>query len=135
MHIAPFKVDALPLCGILSPANLLFTTPLPCLSLRFLGNPLNCDVSHSEGSDLSKSMERRVCAILAADVVGFSALMRRDEEATLQVLRELFATMRLLVDERHGRVFGGAATTPSRIFKPHSGGPMRRRNPEGHRTA
>ena len=108
MYIAPSSVGALPPSGIRSRGNLLFTTPILCLSLETIGNPLNCDVSHSEGSDLGKSIERRVCAILAADVVGFSALMRRDEEETLRALKELFATMRLLVDERHGRVFSGA---------------------------
>lgn len=53
-------------------------------------------------------MERRISAIMAADVVGFSRLLRRDEDATLAELKELFAVMRQLVEERHGRVFGSA---------------------------
>jgi class 3 adenylate cyclase len=41
-------------------------------------------------------MERRLSAILAADVVGYSALMERDEAATFERLRtrrtELFGS-------------------------------------------
>ncbi len=53
-------------------------------------------------------MERRLAAILAADVVGYSRLMEADEEATLATLN----AYRRFVDERiadhRGRVFGGA---------------------------
>jgi adenylate cyclase len=34
-------------------------------------------------------MERRLAAILAADVVGFSRLMERDEAGTLVVLKAM----------------------------------------------
>jgi adenylate cyclase len=54
------------------------------------------------------SLERRTVAILATDVVGFSQLMRQDEEATLAALKELFAVMHQLVEECHGHAFGGA---------------------------
>jgi adenylate cyclase len=53
-------------------------------------------------------MERRVVAILAADVVGFSRLMGRDEDATLKTLHNHFALINQLIDERHGRNFSGA---------------------------
>jgi class 3 adenylate cyclase len=53
-------------------------------------------------------MERKQCAIFAADVVGFSRLMGRDEEATVSAVRESFAVVQQLVEERHGQVFGGA---------------------------
>ena len=33
-------------------------------------------------------MERRLAAILSADVVGYSRLMEADEEGTLKVLKE-----------------------------------------------
>lgn len=33
-------------------------------------------------------MKRRLAAILAADVVGFTALMARDEEGTMKALRD-----------------------------------------------
>jgi class 3 adenylate cyclase/TolB-like protein len=51
-------------------------------------------------------MERRLAAILAADVVGYSRLMERDEAGTFQRLRthrkELFEPA---IQEHHGRVF------------------------------
>ncbi len=34
-------------------------------------------------------MERRLAAILAADVVGYSRLVRADEEGTLRAYREV----------------------------------------------
>ncbi len=49
---------------------------------------------------------RRLAAILAADVVGFSALMEQDEEGTLARIKSL---RREVIDpnvkEHHGRVF------------------------------
>jgi adenylate cyclase len=51
-------------------------------------------------------VQRRLAAILAADVVGFSALMGRDEEGTLAQVKSL---RREVIDpkvkEHHGRVF------------------------------
>ena len=51
-------------------------------------------------------MERRLAAILAADAVGYSRLIRADEEGTLTALRKLRAD---LIDpkiaEHHGRIF------------------------------
>ena len=48
---------------------------------------------------------RRLAAILAADVVGFSSMMERDEEGTL---RRLKATQRDIIEprvrEHHGRI-------------------------------
>jgi adenylate cyclase len=50
-------------------------------------------------------MERRRAAVLAADVVGYSRLIRKDEEGTIATLRALRAD---LVDpkiaEHHGRI-------------------------------
>jgi adenylate cyclase len=50
-------------------------------------------------------VERRLAAILAADVVGYSRLMGEDEEGTLAVLKTL---RRELIDpkveEHHGRI-------------------------------
>ena len=39
-------------------------------------------------------MERRLAAILAADVVGYSRLIRADEEGTLAALKELRVDVR-----------------------------------------
>src|ERR1043166_4517125 len=51
-------------------------------------------------------MERRLAAILAADVVGYSRLMEQDEADTFQRLRahrtELFEPE---IEKRHGRIF------------------------------
>ena len=51
-------------------------------------------------------MERKLAAILAADVVGYSALMERDEAGTFDRLvagrKELFEPE---IEKRHGRIF------------------------------
>ncbi len=53
-------------------------------------------------------MERRLAAILAADVVGYSRLMEADEEATARTLSTYREIIEGLVARRRGRVFGGA---------------------------
>ena len=51
-------------------------------------------------------MDRKLAAILAADVVGYSALMERDEQGTFERLKALRRTMfEPLVKEHHGRIF------------------------------
>ncbi len=60
------------------------------------------------GSVMAKNVQRRLAAILAADVVGYSRLMEANEETTLATLD----TYRRFIDERiaehRGRVFGSA---------------------------
>lgn len=55
---------------------------------------------------IRSTMERRLAAILAADVVGYSALMERDEAGTFDRLKagrkELFEPE---IARRHGRIF------------------------------
>jgi len=53
-------------------------------------------------------MERRLVAILAADVVGYSRLMGDDEEATLATLNAYRGIIDGLVADHRGRVFGSA---------------------------
>ncbi len=53
-------------------------------------------------------MERRLAAILAADVVGYSRLMEADEEATVRTLSTHRAIIDGLVASHNGRVFGSA---------------------------
>jgi len=53
-------------------------------------------------------MERRLAAILAADVAGYSSLMEADEEATLRTLNACREVIDRLVASHHGRVFGSA---------------------------
>src|SRR5262249_11176520 len=51
---------------------------------------------------------RRLAAILAADVAGYSRLMATDEEATLRTLDAYRRTISDLIGEHAGRIFGGA---------------------------
>ncbi len=51
-------------------------------------------------------MERRLAAILAADVVGYSRLMGADEEATLSTLDAYRRVIDDLIGNHRGRVFG-----------------------------
>ena len=53
-------------------------------------------------------MERRLAAIMATDVVGYSRLMEADEEATARTLSAYRETIEGMVASHHGRVFGSA---------------------------
>ncbi|UVO33046.1 tetratricopeptide repeat protein [Bradyrhizobium arachidis] len=53
-------------------------------------------------------MMRRLAAILATDVAGYSRLMAADEEATLRTLDAYCRTISDLVSEHVGRIFGSA---------------------------
>jgi adenylate cyclase len=53
-------------------------------------------------------MERRLAAIFAADVVGYSHLVEADEEATLRRLKAYREIIGQMVAEHRGRVFGSA---------------------------
>ena len=52
--------------------------------------------------------QRRIAAILAADVVGYSRLMGKDEETTLATLNGYRAVIDGLIAIHTGRVFGSA---------------------------
>lgn len=56
----------------------------------------------------ASSVDRRLAAILAADVVGYSRLMAEDEEATLRTLAVYRSAISELVAEHGGRIFGTA---------------------------
>jgi class 3 adenylate cyclase len=67
-------------------------------------------------------MERKLAAILAADVAGNSRLMERDEESTLDALRShrevvhgLLATRRRCVVNRVGKATNRVTEIPQRI--------------------
>ena len=49
-------------------------------------------------------MERKLAAILSADVEGYSRLMGEDDEATIRTLTAYQAMMTALVEQHHGRV-------------------------------
>ncbi|MEZ5830541.1 MAG: tetratricopeptide repeat protein [Dongiaceae bacterium] len=53
-------------------------------------------------------MERRLAAILSADVAGYSRLMGADEEGTLNALRSRLEIMSHQISAHHGRVFNSA---------------------------
>ena len=53
-------------------------------------------------------VERKLTAIVAADVVGFSKLMGEDEAATLDALMACRSIIDQIIAEHHGRVFGSA---------------------------
>ena len=53
----------------------------------------------------SERVERRLTAVLAADVAGYSRMMGRDEEATLAQLKSIRkALVDPAIDEHHGRI-------------------------------
>src|SRR6266851_1979773 len=49
-------------------------------------------------------MERKLTAILSADVKGYSRLMGEDEEATIRTLTAYRAVMASLIQQHRGRV-------------------------------
>jgi len=56
----------------------------------------------------ARNTERRLAAIFAADVVGYSRLMSEREEATLTVLHACLDIFHTCITNHHGRVFGSA---------------------------
>lgn len=57
---------------------------------------------------VEEHVQRKLVAILAADVVGYSRLMGADEEATLAALKSCRDVIDPLIEARGGRIFGGA---------------------------
>src|SRR5688572_4704338 len=53
-------------------------------------------------------LQRRMAAILAADVVGYSRLIGKDEEMTLATLKAYREVIDGVIAEYEGRVFGSA---------------------------
>ena len=51
---------------------------------------------------------RKLAAILAADVVGFSKMMSEDEENTLRVLTDRRQVVDQIINEHGGRIFNTA---------------------------
>jgi hypothetical protein len=49
-------------------------------------------------------MERKLAAILSADVKGYSLLMGEDEEATIRTLTAYRKVMTMLIEQHRGRV-------------------------------
>ncbi len=57
----------------------------------------------------SDQVERRLAAILSADMVGYSRLMAEDEDATVRTLNAYRDQVGALVGEHRGRVAGPSA--------------------------
>ncbi len=55
-----------------------------------------------------EEVRRKLAAILAADVVGYSRLMGEDEDETVQRLDDYREIIGGLIAGHHGRVFGSA---------------------------
>ena len=56
----------------------------------------------------AQSVERKLAAIFAADVEGYSRLMGRDEVGTLRTLTEYRAIIDRLIASHRGRIFNTA---------------------------
>ena len=57
-------------------------------------------------------MERRLTAVLTADVVTYSCLMRDDEEATLSTLNTYRRVVDGLIENHRGRIFDRQISAP-----------------------
>jgi hypothetical protein len=78
-------------------------------------------------------VERRIAAILAADMVGFSRLMAQDEEATLAALNACRAVIEKLVPPSRPRVRQRRRQRGRGVRKRRRGGPGGARDPGGDR--
>jgi adenylate cyclase len=57
-------------------------------------------------------VERKLTAILCADVFGYSRLMGEDEEATLRTLSSYRKLIDSLIQQHHGRFANSKGTVP-----------------------
>jgi class 3 adenylate cyclase len=67
----------------------------------------------SEGTEKTK-VPRRLAAILAADIAGYSALMGAHEARTVRDLKEHQAVLLPMIKEHGGRVIAPLVTVSSR---------------------
>ena len=61
-------------------------------------------------------MERRLAAILAADVAGYSRFAELDEEATTATLRSHFVVLGEVITAHHGHIFSTAGDSIAAEF-------------------
>src|SRR5262245_9522321 len=84
-----------------------YTIPEQCLSTKQLRKLPHRLTRVEEGEDhhgSEASMERKLTAILSADVKGYSRLMGEDEEATILTLTAYRAVITTHIQQRRGRV-------------------------------
>ena len=70
-------------------------------------------------------MERKLAAILSADVKGYSRLMGEDDEATIRTLTAYRAVMTALIEQHHGRVVDSPGDNLLAEFAPAGCTPLR----------
>jgi class 3 adenylate cyclase len=76
-------------------------------------------------------LERKLTAILCADIFGYSRLMGEDEEATLRTLSSHRKLIYSLIEQHHGRFVNSAGDSVLAEFRQRGQlGPMRRRDPD-----
>src|SRR5271166_3579448 len=81
-------------------------SPNRCSRRRTVHNTLSYGFSFATGWQMSEErVERRLAAILAADVVGYSRLMGENEESTLAALKAIRRELTdPKIDEHRGRI-------------------------------
>ena len=79
--------------------------------------------------------DRRLAAILSADVVGYTRLIAEDQEGTLRTLDIYRAAIADLMDEHGGQIFGTAGDAFRRICERSPSRPRGSRYPARTNTA
>ena len=67
-------------------------------------------------SDITHPVERKLAAILAADVAGYSRLMENDETGTLAALSELLEQSGQIIAQRNGYIANTAGDSILAVF-------------------
>jgi len=75
----------------------------------------------SDDDEAASPFKRRLAAILAADVAGYSRLMAADESATVVALDAARAVFREEIESRHGRVIDMAGDSVLAVFETATG--------------
>src|SRR5436853_3725651 len=66
--------------------------------------------------DIPQSVERKLAAILAADVAGYSRLMENDETGTLAALSEFLEQSGQIIAQRNGYIANTAGDSILAVF-------------------
>ena len=80
----------------------------------------------------SEGLKRKLAAILAADVEGYTRLMDDDEVATLDTLRDYRNAITAFIDRHHGRVVSTAGDTTAKSSRPETTPGASRTVPDGN---
>src|SRR5262245_6738940 len=77
---------------------------LPCPKGRAVARLTNLESQENNRPAIRMTMERKLTAILSADVKGYSRLMGEDEVATVRTLTAYRAVIAAFTQQHHGRV-------------------------------